>query len=152
MTIHTGNNRRHAKDEKNELKSKPKGRKGNSDNEANYNIDPHENEDNSLIQVLHSYEDFQNNNMNYGKLKPCKTKETKFGRVRKTLIKIFSLSDLEVNESNKNYFNRKKNGHSNVLLTSRMAMWNKIENNNDPMYDLKIESSHNKSFVRAIGP
>ncbi|WBY60918.1 SUN domain-containing protein [Plasmodium yoelii yoelii] len=149
MTIHTGNNRRHAKDEKNESKSKPKGRKGNSDNEANYNIDPHENEDNSLIQVLHSYEDFQNNK-NYTKLKPCKTKETKFGRVRKTLIKIFSLSDLEVNEPNKNNFNRKKNGPNNVLLTSRMVMWNKIENNNDPMYDLKIESSHNKSFVNII--
>ncbi|CAD2104628.1 conserved Plasmodium protein, unknown function [Plasmodium vinckei lentum] len=150
MTINTGNNKRYAKDDKNEPKNKPKGRKGNSDNEANYNVEPHENEDSSLIQVLHSYEDFQNNNMNYGKLNPCKTRETKFGKFRKTLIKIFSLSDIDGNESNKNYFNRKKNGSNNFILTSRMEMWNKIESNNDPMYDLKIESSHNKSFVNII--
>ncbi|SBS98230.1 nuclear protein [Plasmodium ovale curtisi] len=130
------------------------------------NNSTNENEErNTLIQVLHSYEDFQRkNNTSYGKTNPYKKKETQIGRIRKTLIKLFSISDLRIDQKENNFLNssngcidhgrgkRKKrkgeeqNGRAS-FLTSRAAMWREVEKNDDPDYDLKLESSKNKSFL-----
>ncbi|KAI4834876.1 SUN domain-containing protein [Plasmodium brasilianum] len=119
-------------------------------NESNSTSD--NNEKSSLIQVLHSYDDFQKKNMNYGKINPYKRRETQLGKMRKTLVRLFSISDLEIHKENddseKN--KKKKKVDTTNFLTSRAAMWNEVEKNDDPTYDLKLESSKNKSFIETI--
>lgn len=118
-------------------------------------------ERNTLIHVLHSYEDFQKKNMNYGKVNPYRKRESQLSKMRKSIVKLFTISDIRMDESEPNgnadnnaYSNsaskRKDKAHSSNFLTSRAAMWNEIENNDDPEYDLKLESSKNKSIIDIV--
>ncbi|CRG97720.1 conserved Plasmodium protein, unknown function [Plasmodium gallinaceum] len=102
-------------------------------------------EKNTLIQVLYSYEDFQKKNMNYGKTNPYKKKETQLSKVKKTIVKLFSSSEIGIQENNKN-----KKVDNLKFLTSRAAMWNEVEKNEDPDYNLKLESSAKKSLIDII--
>ncbi|SOV23697.1 conserved Plasmodium protein, unknown function [Plasmodium sp. DRC-Itaito] len=117
-------------------------------NETDNNKDEND-ERNTLIHVLHSYEDFQNKNMNYGKVNPYKKKETQLSKIKKNLVRLLSSSDITINESNseqgKN--NKNKKMENITFLTSRAAMWYQVEKNDDPDYDLKLESSKNKNLV-----
>ncbi|KYN97962.1 hypothetical protein PGSY75_1215100 [Plasmodium gaboni] len=117
-------------------------------NETDNNKDEND-ERNTLIQVLHSYEDFQNKNMNYGKVNPYKKKETQLSKIKKNLVRLLSSSDITINESNseqgKN--NKNKKMENITFLTSRAAMWYQVEKNDDPDYDLKLESSKKKNLV-----
>ncbi|GAB68988.1 nuclear protein [Plasmodium cynomolgi strain B] len=115
-------------------------------------------ERNTLIQVLHSYEDFQKKNMHYGKVNPYRKRESQLSKMKKTIVKLFTISDIRLDESdpNKNvdsstYGNsvskkRRNKAQGSNFLTSRAAMWNEVEKNDDPEYDLKLESSKNKSI------
>ncbi|SOV16726.1 conserved Plasmodium protein, unknown function [Plasmodium sp. gorilla clade G2] len=117
-------------------------------NETDNNKDENE-ERNTLIHVLHSYEDFQNKNMNYGKVNPYKKKETQLSKLKKNIVRLLSSSDITINESNSDQGknNKNKKMENITFLTSRAAMWYQVEKNDDPDYDLKLESSKKKNLV-----
>ncbi|SOS79705.1 conserved Plasmodium protein, unknown function [Plasmodium sp. gorilla clade G1] len=104
---------------------------------------------NTLIHVLHSYEDFQKKNMNYGKVNPYKKKETQLSKIKKNLVRLLSSNDITIHKSNSEEIkgNKKKKMENIKFLTSRAAMWYQVEKNDDPDYDLKLESSKKKNFV-----
>ncbi|GAW83533.1 hypothetical protein, conserved [Plasmodium gonderi] len=114
-------------------------------------------EPNTLIQVLHSYEDFQKKNMNYGKVNPYRKRESQLMKMRKSLVKLFTMSNINLDENNNgksvnsnNSSNNNKKSQGTNFLTSRAAMWNEVEKHDNPDYDLKLESSKNKSYIDAI--
>lgn len=104
---------------------------------------------NTLIHVLHSYEDFQKKNMNYGKVNPYKKKETQLSKIKKNLVRLLSSNDITIHKFNSEEIkgNKKKKMENIKFLTSRAAMWYQVEKNDDPDYDLKLESSKKKNFV-----
>ncbi|SOV80593.1 conserved Plasmodium protein, unknown function [Plasmodium reichenowi] len=104
---------------------------------------------NTLIHVLHSYEDFQKKNLNYGKVNPYKKKETQLSKIKKNLVRLLSSNDITIHKSNSEQIkgNKKKKMENIKFLTSRAAMWYQVEKNDDPDYDLKLESSKKKNFV-----
>ncbi|ETW56187.1 hypothetical protein PFUGPA_01848 [Plasmodium falciparum Palo Alto/Uganda] len=104
---------------------------------------------NTLIHVLHSYEDFQKKNMNYGKVNPYKKKETQLSKIKKNLVRLLSSKDITIHKFNSEEIkgNKKKKMENIKFLTSRAAMWYQVEKNDDPDYDLKLESSKKKNFV-----
>ncbi|ANQ10908.1 Nuclear protein [Plasmodium coatneyi] len=119
-------------------------------------------ERNTLIHVLHSYEDFQKKNMHYGKVNPYRKRESQLSKMRKSIVKLFTISDIRLDESDPNgnansstYSNsvsnkRKNKANGSNFLTSRAAMWNEVEKNDDPEYDVKLESSKNKSILDIV--
>ncbi|EUD69011.1 hypothetical protein C922_00702 [Plasmodium inui San Antonio 1] len=115
-------------------------------------------ERNTLIHVLHSYEDFQKKNMHYVKVNPYRKRESQLSKMRRSIVKLFTISDIRLDENDPNgnidsstYGNgisnkRRNKTQGSNFLTSRAAMWNEVEKNDDPEYDLKLESSKNKSI------
>ncbi|SOV79236.1 conserved Plasmodium protein, unknown function [Plasmodium sp. gorilla clade G3] len=117
-------------------------------NDTDNNKDEND-ERNTLIQVLHSYEDFQKKNMNYGKVNPYKKKETQLSKIKKKFVRLLSSSDITLHESNSEQRTNNKNRKMEniTFLTSRAAMWYQVEKNDDPNYDLKLESSKKKNLL-----